>query len=111
MKMQKLSKDGVFNSVALRTANTVLLSSVGLNCLQLLNIFGTNYEKLVLPMKMQNHSKDGLLNPTALRMAKTLWSFGHSECSRVKLLTVFEYFCNYINTGKASVAYEDAKVL
>ena len=25
------------------------------------------------------------LNPTALRMAKTLWSFGHSECSRVKV--------------------------
>ena len=23
------------------------------------------------------------LNPVALRMAKTLWSFGHSECSRV----------------------------
>ena len=24
------------------------------------------------------------LNPFALRTAKTLWSFGHSECSRVK---------------------------
>ena len=24
------------------------------------------------------------VNPVALRMAKTLWSFGHSECSRVK---------------------------
>ena len=23
-------------------------------------------------------------NPVALRMAKTLWSFGHSECNRVK---------------------------
>ena len=23
-------------------------------------------------------------DPTALRMAKTLWSFGHSECNRVK---------------------------
>ena len=23
-------------------------------------------------------------NPIALRMAKTLWSFGHSECKRVK---------------------------
>ena len=22
--------------------------------------------------------------PNALRMAKTLWSFGHSECNRVK---------------------------
>ena len=25
------------------------------------------------------------LNPIALRTAKTLWSFGHSECNRVKL--------------------------
>ena len=25
-----------------------------------------------------------LVNPIALRMAKTLWSFGHSECNRVK---------------------------
>ena len=24
------------------------------------------------------------LNPFALRMAKTLWSFGRSECNRVK---------------------------
>ena len=24
-------------------------------------------------------------NPFALSMAKTLWSFGHSECKRVKL--------------------------
>ena len=24
------------------------------------------------------------VNPIALRMAKTLWSFGHSECNRVK---------------------------
>ena len=26
-----------------------------------------------------------MLNPIALRMAKTLWSFGHSECNRVKI--------------------------
>ena len=25
-----------------------------------------------------------LLNPIALKMVKTLWSFGHSECNRVK---------------------------
>ena len=25
------------------------------------------------------------LNPIALRMAKTLWSFGHSQCNRVKM--------------------------
>ena len=24
------------------------------------------------------------INPIALRMAKTLWSFGHSDCNRVK---------------------------
>ena len=29
---------------------------------------------------------DGLaLNPIALRTAKTLWSFGRSECNRVKI--------------------------
>ena len=26
-----------------------------------------------------------LYNPAALRVAKTLWSFGHSECSRVNI--------------------------
>ena len=29
-----------------------------------------------------------LLNPIALRTAKTLWSFGRSECNRVKLFGV-----------------------
>ena len=28
----------------------------------------------------------GMFNPIALRLAKTLWSFGHSECNRVKVL-------------------------
>ena len=28
------------------------------------------------------------VNPIALRMAKTLWSFGHSECNRVKVKKV-----------------------
>ena len=28
-----------------------------------------------------------LVNPIAFRMAKTLWSFGHSECNRVKIPT------------------------
>ena len=27
------------------------------------------------------------VKPVALRMAKTLWSFGHSECSRAKNLS------------------------
>ena len=27
-----------------------------------------------------------VLNPLALRAAKTLWSFGHSECKRVKVI-------------------------
>ena len=27
-------------------------------------------------------------NPIALRTAKTLWSFGHSECNRVKIQLV-----------------------
>ena len=33
-----------------------------------------------------------LINPTALRMAKTLWSFGHSECNRVKGTAFFDVF-------------------
>ena len=41
-----------------------------------------------------------LLNPIALRMAKTLWSFGHSECNRVKLYR-FNFFVvlSYIQQG------------
>ena len=31
-----------------------------------------------------------LFNPIALRMAKTLWSFGHSECNKVKERTAPE---------------------
>ena len=27
-----------------------------------------------------------IINPIALRMAKTLWSFGRSECNRVKVV-------------------------
>ena len=36
--------------------------------------------------KMPFHSifKESALNPIALRTAKTIWSFGRSECSRVK---------------------------
>ena len=30
-----------------------------------------------------------LLNSIALRMAKTLWSFGQSECKRVKIANAF----------------------
>ena len=35
----------------------------------------------------------GRLNPIALRMAKTLWSFGRSECYRVKTIN-FPFFPN-----------------
>ena len=35
-------------------------------------------------MVMQNLFEVVYVNPIALRMAKTLWSFGHSECSRVR---------------------------
>lgn len=28
------------------------------------------------------------VNPFALRMTKTLWSFGHSECTRVKTIFI-----------------------
>ena len=30
-------------------------------------------------------------NPIALRMAKTLWSFGRSECNRMKSLKLYGY--------------------
>ena len=32
------------------------------------------------------------INPITLRMAKTQWSFGHSECSRVKTLVVIRSY-------------------
>ena len=31
-----------------------------------------------------------IINPITLRMAKTLWSFGHSECNRVKYSSFLE---------------------
>ena len=34
---------------------------------------------------------DLYVNPIALRTAKTLWSFGHSECNRVKRKCKFVY--------------------
>ena len=37
------------------------------------------YEQEFSTMMVQMHK------PIALRMAKTLWSFGHSECNRVKI--------------------------
>ena len=33
---------------------------------------------------MEESTGMSLFNPIALRMAKTLWSFGYSECNRVK---------------------------
>ena len=36
----------------------------------------------------QQQQVDGV-NPIAFRLAKTLWSFGCSECSRVKILVYF----------------------
>ena len=35
-------------------------------------------------MRTKNHTKDFYFNPVVLRTAKTLWSFGCSECNRVK---------------------------
>ena len=32
--------------------------------------------------------QSAVFNPVALRTAKTLWSFGHSECNRVKVAIV-----------------------
>ena len=37
--------------------------------------------ELITSFKTRPH-----FNPIVLRMAKTLWSFGHSECNRVKEL-------------------------
>ena len=33
---------------------------------------------------MNPFQKRSVVNPVALGMAKTLWSFGHSECNRIK---------------------------
>ena len=38
----------------------------------------------LLPEMIQPFQMGSTLNPIALSMAKTLWSFGHSECNRVK---------------------------
>ena len=42
-----------------------------------------------------------MINPIALRMAKPLWSFGRSECNRVKNL--FHTRCNLKRTVLASL--------
>ena len=48
----------------------------------------------------------GLFNPTALRRAKTLWSFGNSECIRVKKRNhpfysrITKYWFKYIRSFK-----------
>ena len=43
---------------------------------------------------MQKYTKSSfsglLLNPIALRTAKTLWSFGCSECNRVRTFLLFQ---------------------
>ena len=41
------------------------------------DFLSSSLDNIALPM-------GSTLNPIALRMAKTLWSFGHSECNRVK---------------------------
>ena len=45
------------------------------------NITLQNKQKNIKQLSIATSS----LNPIALRMAKKLWSFGHSECKRVKL--------------------------
>ena len=37
-------------------------------------------------LRLKTEKRKGMheFNPIALRTAKTLWSFGHSECNRVK---------------------------
>ena len=41
---------------------------------------------------------DSLFNPIALRTAKIVWSFGRSECNRIKVL----------NETKSEMAYSKA---
>ena len=49
-----------------------------------------------------------LVNPTPLRMTNTLWSFGHSECKRVKDGSRFlELFCKGKNHVIAELRYTD----
>ena len=42
-----------------------------------------------LPVQLHHLTWGLLFNPFALRTAKTLWSFGCSECNRVKALLVW----------------------
>ena len=42
-------------------------------------------------------------NPIALRNAKTLWSFGRSECNRVKM--VFHHFPLHNRIGERMIWY------
>ena len=53
-----------------------------------------------------------IMSPIALRMAKTLWSFGHSECNRVKLhpfiSTVKLVNINSLTTKKQTTKFSSA---
>ena len=40
--------------------------------------------------------------PVALRLAKTLWSFGHSECNRVKLILGL---CDLYNSWSSDLSH------
>ena len=42
-----------------------------------------------------------MLNPTALSMAKTQWSFGHSECNRVKVFKLLTDTCTFRGSKSA----------
>ena len=50
----------------------------------------------LLPLKVLVH-----FNPIALRTAKTLWSFGRSECNRVK----HKYLCMHFDVLGQGLSY------
>ena len=54
-------------------------------------LFVSKGDRRCFPGQKPFPERNWLFNPIALRMAKTVWSFGHSECNRVKSS---ECFCS-----------------
>ena len=66
---------------------------------------GGSLVNLIDIYKRKCHVIDDKFNPTAPRMAKTLWSFGHSGCSRIKVTknTLILPFLHFYTKGDNSV--------
>ena len=68
-----------------------LLSEISMENAVKLNTFFRNPKTrsgLIQIIRMDKSTGQKRINPTALTMAKTLWSFGRSECNRVKVSNI-----------------------